>query len=378
MTEKRLTILHTEASMGWGGQEIRVVQESCILAERGVRVIIACQEGATIGERAREAGLPVHLIQIRSQYDPWAVKDFIRLIKAEAVDIVHTHSSRDGWVAGAAGKLTGTIVVRSRHLSTLIGANWFSSFPYRYLTDAIIASGNDIKETLARRNKLDPHKIVSASAGVDLKRFRREISGEGVRKELGLEDAYPVVGIVAVLRSWKGHDYLLESVKSVVEEFPKARFVLAGDGPRREALHEKVKALGIGESVIMAGFRSDVPEVMAALDIFILPSYASEATSQVLPQALAMGKPVIVTSIPGLMEIVEDKVTGLLVRPKDPVAIASAIVEMAKDKEAARRMMERGHEKILKGYTIEVMMKKTTDVYDRLLGERNNKGRGGP
>ncbi len=354
--------------MGWGGQEIRIVQESLELASRGYRVHIACQEGSIISTRAVEAKLPVHIVAMRSQYDPLAVWDFMRLIKKESINIVHTHSSRDGWVAGAAGKFTGTPVVRSRHLSTPIGKNWFSSFSYRFFADAILASGDHIKETLVKRNGLDANKIISVGAGVDTRRFRGDISGDGVRKELGLEGCYPVVGMVAILRSWKGHDYLLGSVKAVVREFPTAKFIIAGDGPRKEALHQKVAELGVGENVIMAGFRADVPEVMAALDILILPSYASEATSQVLPQALVMSIPVIATNIGGLPEIVEDNVTGLLVPPKDSAAIAGAIIEMARDKDKARRMMERGREKILKGYTLEVMMQKTIDTYNRVKG----------
>lgn len=368
MTDKKFTILHTEASMGWGGQEIRIVQESRELASRGYRVTIACQEGATIGERAAEARIPVHIVAMRNQYDPLAVRNFIKLIRDESIDIVHTHSSRDGWVAGAAGKFTGTPVVRSRHLSTPIGKNWFSSFSYRFFADAILASGDRIKQTLVTRNGLDPDKIVSVGAGVDTRRFRQDISGDGVRKELRLDDCYPVVGMVAILRSWKGHDYLLESVREVVKQYPTAKFVIAGDGPRKDALHQKVSDLGVGDSVIMAGFRADVPEVMAAVDIIILPSYASEATSQVLPQALAMGTPVIATDVGGLPEIVEDNVTGLLIPPRDPAAIAGAIIKMAADKDRARLMMERGREKILEGYTLEVMMKKTIDTYNRVKG----------
>lgn len=364
------TILHTEASLGWGGQEIRIIQESVEFKKRGYRVIVACPKEARIAAKAAEAGLQVLNVRMPGPLDPRAVSAFVRIIKSEKVDIVHTHSSKDSWLAGAAGRIARVPVVRSRHLSTPVGRNWFTTFVYRSLSDVIITSGSRIKETLVTRNRLDPAKIVSVPAGVDIAKYDPKISGAKVRAELGIDGAYPVVGCVAILRSWKGHRYLLEAVPAVVARYPDARFLIVGDGPKFEELKDLVLTLDIEKNVIMTGFRKDVPEVIAAMDVFVLPSVASEATSQVIPQALSMYKPVIATDAGGLPEIIENNVTGLLVPAKDAGAISDAILWMAAHKKEARSMAERGREKILGGFTLERMIDSTENVYKRFLKDR--------
>jgi glycosyltransferase involved in cell wall biosynthesis len=153
----------------------------------------------------------------------------------------------------------------------------------------------------------------------------------------------------------------------VVSIFPEAKFIIVGNGPQWHNLHQQIHTLGIDKHVIMTGFRDDTPEIMSALDIFILPSIASEATSQVIPQALAMNKPVIATNTGGLPEIIEDGVTGLLIPPEDPDAIANAIIRMAKEKEGARELAKRGKEKVLENYTFQQMINRTNEVYQHVL-----------
>ena len=369
MTNKKLTILHTEASKGWGGQEIRIFQESVRFTELGYRVLIACQEGSKIAENVRPAGLPVFIVRMEYPVAPLAVGKFLKIIKAETVDIIHTHSSKDSWLAGIAGRISRTPVVRSRHLTTPVKQSYLATFVYRHLCDIIITSGTYIKDALVTRNKLAPEKIVSIPAGVDTERFDINIKGDKISAEFGLNDSYPVVGSVAILRHWKGHRYLLDAVPNIISVFPSAKFLIVGDGPQWNNLHRQIRDLGIEQHVIMPGFRDDIPEIIAALDIFILPSTASEATSQVIPQALAMCKPVIATNAGGLPEIIEDGVTGLLIPLKDPSAIANAIVRMAKDKGEAEQMAVRGRAKILKDYTFQKMIERTAEVYRYVLGK---------
>lgn len=362
-----MRILHTEASTGWGGQEIRILQESLSFTKLGYRILIACQKGSQLAEQAIKSGLPVFIIQMRFAYDPVAIAKLLRLIRGERVDVVHTHSSRDSWIAGIAGRIAKIPVVRSRHLSTPVNQSWCSTFVYRYLSDIIITSGTHIKDALVTKNKLDPAKTVSIPAGVDIERFDINISGEKIRNEFRLKNALPIVGVVAILRSWKGHSYLLEAIPRVVSIYPDARFLIIGNGPQWDNLHKKIRELGIENHVIMTGFRDDIPEIMAALDIFVLPSTASEATSQVIPQALAMGKPAIATNVGGLPEIIEDGVTGLLILPKDHEAISNAIIWMVKHREKAHEMAMNGRDKILKRYTFQRMIERTSEVYNYVL-----------
>lgn len=250
-----LTILHTEASKGWGGQEVRIVQESLRFKELGHRVLITCQKGSQMAVQAAKADIPVFIVQMRFALDPFAAANIIRIIILEKVDILHTHSSKDSWIAGIAGRLWGIPVIRSRHLSTPVKQSWYSTFVYRHLADAIITSGRHIRNALVEKNKLAPEKIISIPAGVDIERFDMNIDGEKIRNEFGLRDAFPVVGVVAILRSWKGHSYLLEAVPKVVSLYPSARFLIVGNGPQWDNLHKKIHHLKIEKNVIMTNFR---------------------------------------------------------------------------------------------------------------------------
>lgn len=367
---KKLSILHTEASMGWGGQEIRILQEAVRFTKLGYRVLIACQEGSQIAKNAAISKLPLHIVRMRLPFDPPALVKFLQIIKSEKIDIIHTHSSKDSWIAGMAGRISGVPVVRSRHLSTPVGQKWMTALVYRYFCDAIIASGKHIKEALTKDNGIDPEKIYSIAAGVDIKRYNTAISRDKVRNELQLRGSLPVVGMVAILRSWKGHRYLLEAVPKIVSIYPDAKFLIVGNGPQWDNLNKKVHDLRIGENVIMTNFRDDIPEIIAALDILVLPSIASEATSQVIPQALAMGKPVIAANVGGLPEIIEDGVTGLLVPPKDHEAISNAVIWMTEHREKAHEMAMKGKDKILKNYTFQKMIEQTDDVYNQVLRKK--------
>ena len=182
------------------------------------------------------------------------------------------------------------------------------------LADRIIASGDTIAGVL-RRAGVPAERIVPIPPGVDTTRFHPGVSGAGVRAELGLTG--PAVGLVANIRGSKGHAHFLEAARLVLPESPAARFLIVGDGVGAETVRAQVGALGLEGQVIMTGFRRDVPEVMAALDALVLPSTRSEGSPQVIPQALAVGTPVIATRAGGSGDIVRDGETARLVPPAD-------------------------------------------------------------
>src|SRR5207244_6426708 len=139
--------------------------------------------------------------------------------------------------------------------------------------------------------------------------------GAGVRAELGLRG--PAVGLVGNIRGSKGHAYFLEAARSVLAQRSDARFLIVGDGIGFDDVRRRVKEMGLESHVVMTGFRRDMPEVMAALDVLVLPSVKSEAVSQVIPQALAVGTPVVGTTVGGTPELVRDGETGRLRHPAD-------------------------------------------------------------
>jgi glycosyltransferase involved in cell wall biosynthesis len=361
------TILHTEWSQGLGGQEMRTVQESLEFMKRGYRMLIACQPGSRIRKEAEGKGIPVIALRMRAAIDPLAVANCIRAIKRNGVDLVHTHSSTDSWCCSIAAKLAGVPVIRSRHVTTPISTNFFSYFLFMRLADRVITSGETIRRQMMEDNGYDPRKIISIPAGVDEKRFSPEINGDYVRKDLNIGKEDYLLGIVSVLRSWKGHVYLLEAFRDLREKIPHLKLVIVGSGPQERNIRKYIEGNGLVGKVIMTGHREDVPQILKNLDLFILPSYSDEATPQVIPQAMAMGIPVISTFAGGIGEVVKDKETGKLVPPRDAPALSEAIFWAYQNGEETRKMAQKAREFALKDFTLTRTIDKIESVYRELL-----------
>jgi len=361
------TILHTESSRGWGGQEIRIVQESLEFIKRGYRMMIACRPESKIFAAAREKGIPVFSLRMRASIDPLGSMNCLQILRNNGVNLLHTHSSTDSWVCSPAARRLGLPVVRSRHVSTPISKGVFSRFLYMKLADRVITSGETIRREMIEANGYDPQRIFSIPAGIDEKKFSREMCPDDVRRELRIGDGDYLLGIVSILRSWKGHIYLLEAFRNLREKISNLKLVIAGSGPQESNLRNYIQEKGLAGKAIMTGFREDVPRVLKALDLFILPSYSNEATSQVIPQAMAMGIPVISTSAGGIGEVVTDGETGKLIPPRDAGALSEAILWAYGHKEECREMARKARDLVLKEFTLSRMIEKTERVYRGLL-----------
>jgi glycosyltransferase involved in cell wall biosynthesis len=360
-------ILHTEASVGFGGQEIRIIAEARWLLEHGWPVLIAGQPDSRLLHESALVGLPSVPVPMRGVLDPSALLTLRRLVVERDVALVHTHSSVDSWLAGLAARSRRRPVVRSRHVSIPIPRR--RSLVYR-LADRVITSGEAVGRLVAAAG-VPAARIVPIAPGVDPARFHPGVSGAGVRAELQL-DGVPVVGLVANIRGSKGHAVFLEAARAVLAREPAARFLIVGDGIGFDDVRRRVDALGLDASVRLTGFRRDIPEVMAALDVLVLPSTRSEAASQVIPQALAVGTPVVATDVGGAAELVRDGDTGRLVRPGDAGALASAILDCLGDRAGARAMARRGQALVREHHSLDAAMTRTLAVYRELLEGRSS------
>jgi glycosyltransferase involved in cell wall biosynthesis len=335
------------------------------LLEHGWGALIVGQPGSPLLDEAGRLGVPFTAVAMRSAFDPGALLALRRLITARGVTLVHTHSSVDSWLGGLAARSAGRPVVRSRHVTIAIPRR--RALVYR-LANRVITSGEAAARVVAAAG-VPPARIVAVPPGVDTTRFHPGVSGAGVRAELGLDGptAPPVVGLVANIRGSKGHDVFLEAARAVLAARPAARFLIVGAGVGYDEVRGRVTALGLDAAVRMTGFRRDIPEVMAALDVLVLPSIRSEAASQVIPQALAVGTPVVATDVGGSGELVRDGETGRLVPAGDPAALAGAILDALADPERARAMARRGQALVRERQSLDVAMARTTAVYAELL-----------
>jgi glycosyltransferase involved in cell wall biosynthesis len=353
--------VHTEASVGFGGQELRILGEAAWLRAHGWDALIVAQPASRLGREASAAELPVVEIAMPRVMAPRALLAVRRLLALRGARLVHTHSSVDSWLAGVAARSLGLPVVRSRHVSIAVPRR--RALVYR-LAHRILTSAERVKAILVEAG-VAPAKIVAVPPGVDLTRFHAGVSGERVRAELGLVG--PVAGLVANIRGSKGHDVFLEAARLVLRQVPDARFLVVGDGVGFEDVRARVDALGLDHAVVMTGFRHDVPEVIAALDVLVLPSIRSEATSQVILQAMAIGTPVVASAIGGSPEVVRDAETGRLVPPNDPAALAAAIVVTVRDRGRAHAMARTAQTFVRERLSLDAQMGATTAVYRALL-----------
>lgn len=369
-----MKILHTEWSDGWGGQEIRILADAMVLTGMGHEVTLLVCPGGGLNRNAREQGLPVIEMRIRHAYDLGALGRLAALFRREKYDVVNTHSSVDSWVAGAAAKITGVpVLVRTRHLSVPVSKNPFNVV-YRW-PDAIVTTAEMIRRRMIVDNGVRPERIVSIPTGIDLGKFDPGLDPGDLGRELALAPEHRVVTMVAVLRSWKRHEIFLEAAARLIPERPELRFLVVGDGPGRNRVSNKIKDLGIEDQVVMTGYRTDIPRILALTEVCALTSESSEGVPQSVLQYQAMAKPVVACSAGGIPEVVQDGQTGLLCPINDSQAVAAALGRILDDRELAARLGRAGRRQVEEKHSLEVMASSTLELYRNIY--RGKKGRRG-
>ncbi len=288
-----------------------------------------------------------------------------RIIRGRSIALIHTQGFRGTFYAGPLARLLRVPLVwhlrvleRDRHLDRLLSL---------YAT-AIIAISNAVGGRI--QGERGRRKLRVITNGIDLSLFHPGVDGSELREELRLSPG-PLVGIVAQLLPWKGHKTFLKAARLVVERVQGVHFLVVGEDLSRgqgyaQELKNLAESLGLRERVTFTGYRRDIPEVMAALDLFVLASH-DEPFGRVLVEAMAAGKPLVATGGGGVREVVEEWVTGLLVPKEDPEATADAIVELLKGGDRARRMGAAGSERAQKLFSLEANARATEELYLELL-----------
>ena len=311
-----MKIVHTESSLGWGGQELRILSESRGLARRGHELTLLCPLEARIYAEAPAWGLRTVALPIATKRIDGLLA-LRRWLRANRCDVLSTHSSTDSWLGALATIGTQLPIVRTRHISAPVPRNALSRWLYGRAA-RIVTAGEALKRDLIERTGVREARIESVPTGADPAVYQ---PGDkyAARIRLGLATDAMLIGIVATLRSWKGHRYLLEALPE------GATLAIVGDGPQREALEAQVRAAGLQGRVRFAGNQRDVVPWLQALDIFALPSYANEGVPQALLQAMLAGLPSVTTDVGGIRELAVDGTTALLVPPHDVAALRAAL-----------------------------------------------------
>jgi glycosyltransferase involved in cell wall biosynthesis len=370
--------LHIAECPSWGGGAAQVLALLEGLRARGHRVRLATTPGSELARRARAAGLPLTELELRSELNPAAILRLAARIVVERVDVVHAHASHAHSVGLIAALLTMRPFIVTRRVSFRPKDNTGSRIKYTSpRVSRIIAVSRAVRDVLVDYG-VDPGRIEVIYSGTDPDIYSPDIHGGSVRDELGLPREAMVVGKIAnFYHRWKGHDTFLEAAGTLARERPGLRFLLAGhetDAPKTRALIEKH---GLSGRVVTAGFRADIPRVIAALDVSVNSARAGEGLSGAVRESMAMGRPVVATDVGGNREIVSDGETGLLVPPDDPAALAGAIASILDDSSLARHLADRAAGFVREHLTVDVMIDATEALYRRVVdGDPGPVGRG--
>ncbi len=303
---------------------------------------------------------------------PRACLRLARYLRGQRVDVLHTHLFEPSIVGLTAGVLAGTpLRVSTRHYSdyhTRIDKKWHVRLD-RYCTwmsHEVIAVSQHTAEHMIAREAAPPQKVHAIVNGIDFGRVKISSAAAParIRREFAADGAYLLL-MVGRMHPEKGYDYLFKAMTKLARGLDRpVRALIAGTGPLEERYREQVRSLGCAEAVQFLGFRKDVPDLMAAADIVVLPSLA-EAFGLVVTEALYLGKPVVATRVGGIPEIVSDGVDGVLIPPADSVALVDAIAGLLQDPERRRRMSGAGRQKVQERFGFEDMVRSYEAIYDR-------------
>jgi len=319
---------------------------------------------------ARE-GVPVHHLN-RGRFDPRILSDLVALARDRRARILHVHGYAAADFGRLAARRVGAALVLHEHFADPrmpAYQAWADRLLARY-TDRAIAVSRSTRDFLVDERFVPAERVRVIWNGAPLDEFAHPPAGarESVRRELGLSPETLAIGTIGRLSVQKGQRDLLDAAAQVAREFRDVRFVLVGDGDLRPELEAQAAALGLGDRVVFAGHRPDIPAVLAAIDVLCISS-TYEGTPLALFEAMAAGKPIVSTAVDGCREVLADELTGLLTPPQDPDRLARALVRMRRDADLRQRLgaaaaAESGR------YDIAECVRRIESLYDEVLAER--------
>lgn len=359
-----MKILHVETGRHLYGGAQQVFYLTRALTERGIGNILVCLPDSDIDLAARKAGVSVANLKCAGDHDLAFAFRLRQCVLDQKPDIIHCHSRRGGDFLGGLA-VTGTSIpaVISRRVdnteSPLIAGLRYRPFCKVIAISAAIAC-------VLREAGLDEARLTVIRDAVDTEGFMAPADQEAFRVEFGLSDGDFAVAVIAQLIPRKGHRYLLEAVAQLKANYPQLKVIIFGQGPLETELRAQTAKLGLSGLVQFAGFRRDLDDYLACLDLLVHPALAEGLGVAVL-KAAAAGVPVVGFAAGGLPEAVADGETGLLVPPKDVEALRGAIARLIESPALRRELGEAGRIRMQNDFSIEAMVDDHVQLYESIL-----------
>ena len=385
----RRVVCHLIERLDYGGGETLVHTLATGMRDSTYLPIVCCLQPGPLARKLERDGIRVHCLNLRRRSvlegPPFVLfvwrllRDLARLVKTERVAIIHAHLPDCIIWAAMAGELTRTPVVGTYHGLGILPRGRRRADPrnavrralYRLagrLADRTIAVSKPVHELLCHEMGFDERKTVLLLNGIDTSLFGRATACDHTRTALGLDNR-TIIACVGRLVSWKGQRFLIDAMVDIVQRYPTAALLLVGNGPEQASLEQRTRELGLSDRVRFAAERSDVPDLLAMSAVFVLPSF-SEGIPLALVEAMAAGKPVVATAVPGNVDVVVDDRFGLLVPPRDATALAGAVCALLGDPGRAAEIAARGQERARTHFDVKRSLTATAALYDEMLAAR--------
>jgi len=380
----RTIAFYTDAR-AWGGAEVYMTQLVCGLRRAGYEtpLFVADWSAAdTWVAHLEELGFEVTRYRHGKEYSPRMFVDSLRLLRG--YDLVHFNKThpRNSLPAVLAARCAGVRgVVTTEHLAIKPDSHFpfgrflitslvrFSNLP----VDRTIAVSELSREMLIDHYRIPPDRILTIRNGIEIEPTDVQHDTMATRAALGLAPTDIVGVLVGRLVGRKGHSTSLRALPAVLSRVPGFKLVFVGDGDIEDELRAEAEALGVAEHVVWAGFRRDVPAILASVDLLILPSEA-ECLPYVILEAMGAQLPVVAADVGGVSEQIDDGVTGRLIRPKDPDGLASAMLEIIERPDRGASMGEAGRAKLEREFSVDACVNAVLDVYEDVWKIRRGNG----
>lgn len=328
----------------------------------------AHQPNVALYQEAERRGLNPAMVRCEGRIDWRALQEIRRYIREQAIDIIHAHGYKADLYGYAAARREKKPIVATCHNWRDVGRalSIYNRLDRQVLKrfDGIAAVSETVAEKL-RQSGVPPSRIQVIANGIDVRPFEEHFVSAVSASPAGLG---PVIGVVARLDLQKGFEFLFHAVRELAATNPGLQVMIVGDGPDRGAIEKMIVDLGLESRVTLAGERSDMPAIYAAMDIFVLPSL-NEGLPMTVLEAMAASRPVIATRVGAIPSVIADGRTGLLVEPRDGAGLASAIARLTADPDLRSRLAREARLSVMQNYTADIMARKYADLYDRAIAK---------
>ena len=351
MTEGKLNVLQVCDHLGWEGSRMHGVKRLFAwmiprFDPARFNVSLVSLRKKDLSEETLDSyGVDITYLQ-RSKFDPATFKDMLKVIDRKRIDILHMHGYGATTFGRAAGAMRRIPTILHEH-ANLTDTPWFqkvADIALEPFTDIAIAVSQSTAEFVVRARRIPERKVKVVYLGAPLDEFSQPRTPEdvaAVRQELGAAPDDVLLGTVTRLHESKGNEYLVEAARKVLDQRPKARFFLVGEGPLRPALEEQARQLQLGDRFVFVGFARDVARLLSGFDISVFPSLW-EGTPLTVFESLAAGRPIVATDADGLLDVLTDGQDAVIVPKRNAQALADRIIHLIDHPEERARLSERG------------------------------------